>query len=230
MKEDEEGEAGARRTSADGSGDDDTPSFSGRDLEDEPALPEHESDSDSDISLLRTAPPISEDEDEDDEEGEDDDDEDSAEPFGISEDPLSTAYDLDVGKPLRHGRPEDRRGLSTKPTSKVRSAKEFFSTEILYRFDILEMGDRRKIGGRYRIELKGNKGGIWTIFAGDDIEIVNRREDADLVFVMQHRDFIHMVNGDLNPQLAILAQKLKVQGELRQAVKFQTILLPYSEN
>ena len=81
----------------------------------------------------------------------------------------------------------------------------------------------------YRIELKGYKGGIWTVDLGDELTVVNRREEAEIVLTMQQRDFIHLVNGEMNPQLLILAQKLKVQGDIRKAVKFENLLVPSSE-
>lgn len=133
------------------------------------------------------------------------------------------AYDLDEGTPLDSG----RRGNVLPSRTNVKSAKEFFNGEIHYRYDILEDEARTEVLGTYRIELKGFQGGIWTITVGElQVDVVNRREEAEIVLTMQQRDFLQLVNGDLNPQLAVFAQKMRVSGDLRKAVAFQALLSP----
>lgn len=143
-----------------------------------------------------------------------------------TDDPLAPAYDLERGTPLSHNKHGEH---DFKSRTKIRSAKEFFNTEILYRYDILDDEDRTSLRGRYRIELKGYQGGVWTIVIAEQMDIVNRREDAEIVFTMQQSDFLHLVNGQLNPQLALFAQKMRVSGDVRQAVHFQNILAPGSD-
>jgi len=135
------------------------------------------------------------------------------------------AYDLDEGTPL-----DALPRANTLPSrTNIKSAKEFFNGEIHYRFDILEDEARAELGGSYRIELKGFQGGIWTVNVGQQVDIVNRREEAEIVLSMQQRDFLQLVNGELNPQLAVFAQKMRVSGDLRKAVAFQAILSPGAE-
>lgn len=146
------------------------------------------------------------------------------------DDPLAPAYDLEDGELFD----EDDFLEEQKPklpwSSRVQSAKDFFATEILYRFDILEMDMRRTLAGNYRFEIKGYQGGVWTLGVGEELSVVNRREEADIVLTMYQRDFLQLVNGELNPQLAILAQKLRVQGDIRKAMAFQDIILPQRDN
>lgn len=137
------------------------------------------------------------------------------------EDVLGGGFDLDGGRPMRE------RGERMPWKSRVENSKDFFATELLYRFDILNPEDRKEIEGRYRIELKGSKGGIWTVLVGETLEILPRKEDAEIVLSLQHRDFLPLVNGDLNPQMALLAQKLKVTGDLRKASQFMLLLTPH---
>jgi hypothetical protein len=142
----------------------------------------------------------------------------------VQDDPLAPAYDLERGTLL------DKQQPGNLPwRSDVRTAKEFFNTELLYRFDILERHHREQIAGRYRIELKGYQGGVWSIIIGDDMEVVNRKEDAEIVLIMQQRDFLQMINGHLNPQLAILGNKMKIVGDVKKAVWFQSMLYPTIE-
>lgn len=148
---------------------------------------------------------------------------------GVIDDPLAPGFDLDGGDPLDEvsAREETRRYPYR---SKIGSAAEFFSTEILYRFDILEDEFRTEVAGKYRIELRGYNGGVWTISLGDDITVENRRDEADVVLSMQQSDFLHLVNGKINPQLAMLSQKVKVVGDVRKAVSLQALLFPSQES
>ncbi len=142
----------------------------------------------------------------------------------IHDDPLAPAFDLERGEPISR-RGHDRAGQPNWK-SKVQSASEFFQTEILYRFDILENPDREKVKGSYRLDLKGYKGGIWTIIIDNEMTILNRREEADAVLSMQHQDFLRIVNGELNPQLGILSQKVRASGDMRRIVAFMALLTP----
>lgn len=141
------------------------------------------------------------------------------------DDPLAPGYDLEEGKPLRGN--DDQQNFGGLPVrSSVDSAKEFFKTEFIYRYDLLDDEQRAPKAGRYRFELKGFQGGIWTLILNNDMEIVNRREDADIVYTMQQKDFVHIVNGDINPQLAILAKKLRITGDMRKAINFLDLFVP----
>jgi len=147
-------------------------------------------------------------------------------------------------------RPDSGRGRGGRSPwrNKISSSKEFFSAELIYRFDILEVEERKKLLGSYRVELRGYNGGVWTINvgdkagdasgntaaagdeggdkAGDGISVVNRREDAQIIFSMQQNDFLRLINGELNVQLALLAQKLKITGDLKKGFSFLGILIP----
>lgn len=142
-----------------------------------------------------------------------------------ADDPLGEAFDLDGGESLAHI--EAPTELPWK--ARVSSAKEFFATEILYRHDILLKEERDRLAGQYRIELKGYQGGVWSLDVGDDISVVNRREEAPVVMTMQQSDFMRIVNGELNPQIALLARKIRVTGDVRKAVALQLLLAPSSE-
>ena len=145
-----------------------------------------------------------------------------------TDDPLAPAFDLERGVPLSQSA-HHHHAPAHSPRSNIKSAKEFFNSEILYRFDILEDLDRSELLGSYLIELKGYQGGIWTVVVGEQVEVVNRREDADIVITMHQRDFLELVNGQLNPQLAIFAQKMRVQGDLRRCISFDRLLTPYTD-
>jgi hypothetical protein len=141
------------------------------------------------------------------------------------DDPLAPGYDLEFGEPIPQST-QDRGRDSARWKTNIDSAKDFFATELLYRFDILEPAERGELAGTYRIELRGYKGGVWTLNIGDDLEVLNRREEAEVVLAMQQHDFLQLVNGQLNPQLAILSQKVKIQGDIHKITAFNALLSP----
>lgn len=141
------------------------------------------------------------------------------------DDPLEAGYDLDEGNLIQPARIDRHFPIKTK----IKTAREFFNTELLYRFDILEDDERAQLKGTYRVELKGYQGGIWTVNLGEALDVVNRKEDAEVVLSMYQRDFLHLVNGVLNPQLAMFGQKMRVNGDIRKAVRFQCLLAPQAE-
>lgn len=109
---------------------------------------------------------------------------------------------------------------------RVDNAKDFFAGEVIYRYDILGPSDQSRLKGSYRVEVKGNKGGVWTLLVGDQLEVLNRREDAEIVLSIQQREFVQLINGELNPQMAILAQKLRLTGDIKKVALFQSLLSP----
>lgn len=142
----------------------------------------------------------------------------------VVDDPMGEAYCLDDGSPILDGTEEVLPWRSD-----VKSPREFFSTEILYRYDILDPGDQQALKGAYRLELKGHDGGTWTIVVDDELRVENARDDVDIVISMYGKDFMNLINGRLNPQLAILAQRIRVRGDTRRAVIFQSLLTPTPE-
>ena len=67
---------------------------------------------------------------------------------------------------------------------------------------------------------------MWTLNLGDELDIVNKKEDAEVVLTMRQNDFLKVVNGELNPQLAILGKKIKIIGDTKRGVLFQSLLAP----
>ncbi|HMO17239.1 MAG TPA: SCP2 sterol-binding domain-containing protein [Oligoflexia bacterium] len=142
-------------------------------------------------------------------------------------DPLSAAYDLEEGNIIELGKTYDDDPTTQKTRSAVTTAKEFFNQELLYRFDLLREDEREQLTGRYRIEVRGTDGGVWTLSVDKkDINIVPAKEDADLVLMVQQDDFISVVNGYINPQIALASQRIKISGDPRKASLFQNVLAP----
>lgn len=137
---------------------------------------------------------------------------------------VGQGYDLDQGHPLSESGDRDRRRGGK--ARAIESAKEFFSVELLYRFDILEDQQRDAHRGTYRFDIKGQNGGVWTVTIADDLQVVSQREEAELVVTANINDFLTIINGDINPQLAILAGKLKFHGDMRKSLRLLELISP----
>jgi hypothetical protein len=139
-------------------------------------------------------------------------------------DPLGPAYDLEKGTLL--GSDDDSDMDENKVRVDVTSAKDFFNSELLYRFDLLRDQERDILKGRYRMEIRGSDGGVWTLTLDKEVKVVPVKEEADLVLMMHHDDFLSVVNGKINPQVALASQRIKISGDSRKASLFQNILAP----
>ena len=142
----------------------------------------------------------------------------------VIDDPMAGAFDLDGGD--RFDSFEEGGENTPWKTKQVESPKEFFSAEVLYRFDIITPEELNPIRGDYRVELKGPDGGVWSFKVGDTLDVTNDWKEADTVLIMQQRDFMEIVNGTLNPQLALLSKKIEVKGDTERAIKIQDLLAP----
>jgi putative sterol carrier protein len=78
----------------------------------------------------------------------------------------------------------------------------------------------------YQFNLTGDDGGNWVIELTDDTRDVRQGEDenAQCVINMSCTDFMAMIDGSLNPQMAFMTGRLRVKGDMGLALKLQTIL------
>lgn len=141
----------------------------------------------------------------------------------VVDDPMAGAFDLDGGDRFESFENEDPQ---TTVRNTVDSPKEFFNSEIVYRYDIIPPEDLKAIKGDYRIELRGAEGGVWSFNVADQLTVSNTHLEADTVLIMTQRDFMDIVNGVLNPQLALLSKKIEIKGNPEMAMRVQDLLAP----
>ncbi len=82
------------------------------------------------------------------------------------------------------------------------------------------------INATYQFSLSGDDGGDWVIALTDDNKTVATGTDdsADCTISMSSGDFMGMIGGSLNPQMAFMTGKLRVKGDMALALKLQAIL------
>ncbi len=83
-----------------------------------------------------------------------------------------------------------------------------------------------KIGAVYQFNISGPGGGQWTVDCTAPGGAINAGTSpaAKCTVSCTDADFLNIVNGKLNPQMAFMSGKLKIQGDMGLAMKLQQIL------
>jgi len=98
---------------------------------------------------------------------------------------------------------------------------EFFS-------GMQEAIDPEKVKGidaTYQWDITGDGGGKWyAVFAESGVEVSEGEADSsNITITVAADDWMDIVNGKLNGQMAFLTGKLKIQGDMSLAMKLQSI-------
>lgn len=77
----------------------------------------------------------------------------------------------------------------------------------------------------YQFELTGDGGGTYHVSIADGACQVNKgaADNANITITMAASDYLDMINGKLNPQMAFMGGKLKIKGDMSLALKMQQI-------
>jgi hypothetical protein len=83
-----------------------------------------------------------------------------------------------------------------------------------------------KINAVYQFNISGAGGGSWSVdcTAPGGAVAEGTSAVARCTVAMTDGDFLAVVNGKLNPQMAFMTGKLKIQGDMALAMKLQQIL------
>ncbi len=83
-----------------------------------------------------------------------------------------------------------------------------------------------KINAVYQFNITGPGGGSWSVDCtqpGGRVQ-AGSVNDAKCTVAAVDQDFLAIVNGKLNAQMAFMSGKLKIQGDMGLALKLQQIL------
>src|SRR5262245_19479063 len=83
-----------------------------------------------------------------------------------------------------------------------------------------------KINASYQFELTGDGGGKWAVDLTKKADFVGPGTipDPKVTITMTAKDFVDLVEGRLNGQMAFMQRKLKLKGDMSLALKLQQIL------
>jgi putative sterol carrier protein len=82
-----------------------------------------------------------------------------------------------------------------------------------------------KINAVYQFHISGPDGGAWSVDCTNGGAITaGTVAGARCTVAVGDGDFINIVNGKLNAQMAFMSGKLKIQGDMGLAMKLQQIL------
>jgi len=83
-----------------------------------------------------------------------------------------------------------------------------------------------KINSIYQFNISGPNGGQWSVDCTQPGGLVAAGTSAGAKCTVNatDADFLAIVNGKLNPQMAFMSGKLKIQGDMGLAMKLQQIL------
>lgn len=81
------------------------------------------------------------------------------------------------------------------------------------------------VNATYEFDLTGDGGGTWNVKIADGAcEVADGgAESANITITMAASDYLDMINGKLNPQMAFMGGKLKIKGDMSLALKMQQI-------
>lgn len=83
-----------------------------------------------------------------------------------------------------------------------------------------------KIKSSYQFDLTGDGGGKWAVdlTEGSGAVTAGELEEPAVTITMEATDFVDLVEGRLNGQMAFMQGKLKLKGDMSLALKLQQIL------
>ncbi|MBN2493984.1 MAG: SCP2 sterol-binding domain-containing protein [Deltaproteobacteria bacterium] len=103
--------------------------------------------------------------------------------------------------------------------------KEIFEDQLPGK--LKEKGDEvTKVNAVYQFDITGDNGGKWWVDTTTSGGAVGdgEKDGAKCTITMASSDFVDMVTGKLNGQMAFMTGKLKIKGDMSLAMKLGSVL------
>lgn len=101
--------------------------------------------------------------------------------------------------------------------------KEIFETQIAGRIQE-DMAKAKSINAVYKFVVSGDNGGTWIVNCKDSPGVTAGDAPADLTVSVAGSDLSDIIDGKLNPQMAFMSGKIKIQGNMALAMKLGEVL------
>ena len=82
----------------------------------------------------------------------------------------------------------------------------------------------RGIGARIKVNVTGSEGGTWIFNCKDPVGVSEGEGEFDCGVSLSAEDLVAISSGALNPQVAFMQGRLKVEGDMLLALKIQKLM------
>jgi len=84
----------------------------------------------------------------------------------------------------------------------------------------------KAVNSIYEFNIEGDGGGVWTVDLTKEPGVVTSGSGgaAKCVVTAKSPDFMNIVSGKMNPQMAFMSGKLKIKGDMGLAMKLQKVI------
>ena len=84
----------------------------------------------------------------------------------------------------------------------------------------------KAVNAVYEFNITGDNGGVWTVDMTKEPGTVSAGSSgsASCTVTCTANDFMNIVGGKMNPQMAFMSGKLKIKGDMGLAMKLQKVI------
>jgi putative sterol carrier protein len=84
----------------------------------------------------------------------------------------------------------------------------------------------KAVNAVYEFNITGDNGGVWTVDLTKEPGVVSAGSTgaAKCTVTASSADFMNIVSGKMNPQMAFMSGKLKIKGDMGLAMKLQKVI------